>query len=319
MVRNHVVALILATALALPAAAGARELSPLVSVDWLAEHNGGDDLVVLDIRSAIDGGDRETYEEGHIPGAIYSSYTEAGWRQEDGDVPGTLPPADELEELIGSLGIDNDTDVVIVPAGVGSTDFGSATRVYWTFKVLGHDRVAVLNGGHEAWVEADEAVETGWNEPATARFEADFRPELIADAEDVEAARAAGAQLVDNRPAAQHEGEDKHAAARAAGTLPDSVNLEQQRLTRDGTAFMVDRDVVETLIDEVGVTDGERAITFCNTGHWAAMGWFALSEVAGYDDVALYDGSMTDWTQADNRPLRVGSDGVGRVMDWLGG
>lgn len=308
-----------AVVLSLPATAAASAMAPLVSVDWLAEHNGDDDLVVLDIRNAIDGGDRATFEQGHIPGAVYSSYTEAGWRQKSGDVPGTLPPTEELETLIGSLGIDNDTDVVIVPAGVGSTDFGSATRVYWTFKVLGHDRVSILNGGHRAWVEAEQPIAEGWNEPQAAEFDADWRPELVADAEAVEQARNRDAQLIDNRPAEQFRGEDKHSAARAAGTIPDAVNLEQQKLTRDGTAFMVDRDVVATLLDEVGVTEGERAITFCNTGHWASMGWFALSEIAGHDNVALYDGSMTDWTQEDNRALKVGNKGIARVVDWLSG
>ncbi len=92
-----------------PFGAHARELSPLVSTDWLAENLGGDDLVILDIRSSIDGSDRGTFEESHIPGAVYSNYTHAAWRKKEGDVPGKLPPVEDLERLIGSLGIDNDS------------------------------------------------------------------------------------------------------------------------------------------------------------------------------------------------------------------
>lgn len=291
---------------ALPLAAGARSMEPLVSVDWLERHLGGDDLVVVDVRSGIDGSDRATFEEGHIPGAVYSNYVEAGWRQSEDGVPGKLPPEEDVAELIGSLGIGNETDVVIVPAGVGSTDFGSAARVYWTFKVMGHDRVSILNGGHTAWVEAGKPLESGWNEPETARFEADFRPELIADADEVSRARDAGIQLVDNRPAPQYRGEAKHPAARASGTIPDALNLEQQKLTREGTAFMINRETLNDLMEQADVSGDRQTITFCNTGHWAALGWFALSEVGGQDNVAMYDGSMVDWSQDENRPLASG-------------
>ncbi len=297
--------------------AHARELSPLVSTDWLAENLGGDDLVILDIRSSIDGSDRGTFEEGHIPGAVYSNYTHAAWRQKEGDVPGKLPPVENLERLIGSLGIDNETDVVIVPAGVGATDFGSAARVYWTFKVLGHDDVAILNGGHRAWVEAGNEVEGFWNEPERAEFDADFRPELIADTDEVQQARNAGVQLVDNRPAEQYRGEEKHPAARAAGTIPDSINLQHEQLVEDGTAFVVDREKLQALMDQAGVSGDGRTITFCNTGHWAATGWFTLSELAGLDNVAMYDGSMTEWSQDENRPLQTASSGLGAVYNWL--
>ncbi|MCC5857670.1 MAG: sulfurtransferase [Ectothiorhodospiraceae bacterium] len=309
--------LITLLALALPLSASARNLQPLVSVDWLAGHLGDDDLVVLDVRSAIDGSDRGDFEAGHIPGAVYSNYTTAGWRVDRNGVPGVLPPKEELARLIGSLGIDNDKDVVIVPAGVGSTDFGSAARVYWTFKVLGHDRVAILNGGYRAWVEAGQPVATGWNEAEPAHFEADFRPELIASARDVETARHNDGQLIDNRPADQFLGRDKHPASRAPGTIPGALNLEESRLTREGTAFLVDGDTIRALMDDAGVDRNRQAISFCNTGHWAALGWFAMSEIAGYENLSMYDGSMVEWTQDENRPLQTERRGLAGLLDRL--
>lgn len=302
---------------ALPFSVQAGAFGPLVSVDELADQHDRDNVVILDVRSGIDGSDRSDFEAGHIPGAIYASYTEAGWRQERDGVPGTLPEVEALEELIGSLGVDNDTHVVVVPAGVGSTDFGSAARVYWTFKVLGHDSVSILNGGHAAWVEAGHDVDTGWNEPTETTFSADFRPELIADADGVEEARQAGVQLVDNRPADQFSGREAHPAARAPGTIPGSLNVEQQHLTHEDTAFLVDGDTIGDLMQQAGVEDNGRTITFCNTGHWAALGWFAMSEVAGYTEVAMYDGSMTDWAQDQNRPLQTERRGLGALVEWL--
>lgn len=251
--------------------ASAQLPGPLVSVDWLAGNLDNDDLVVVDIRSGIDGSTRETFEAGHIPGSVYSSYTEAGWRQSREGVVGMLPEVESLEQLIGALGIDNGTDVVIVPAGVGSTDFGSAARIYWTFKVLGHDQVAILNGGYSAWTAAGQAVARGAVVPDAHEFTAGFRPELLATAESVANAPAAGIQLVDNRPLEQFAGEDKHPQARAAGTIPGALNLPESQLTREGTAFILDGDAIRQLMAQAEIDSDTRAITFCNTGHWAAL------------------------------------------------
>jgi len=119
-----------------------------VDAQWLSERLNEEKLVVLDVRSGIDnGGDRSSFQKSHIPGSVYSNYTNNGWRETRAGVAGLIPPVRSLERLIGSLGIANSSIVVLVPAGTGPTDFGSAARVYWTFKVLGHESVTILNGG----------------------------------------------------------------------------------------------------------------------------------------------------------------------------
>ncbi len=299
-----------------PLTSHADDFGPLVSVDWLHENLDREGMVILDVRSEIDGTDREQFEQGHIPGAVYTSYTDTGWRVERDGVPGMLPTVGDLELHIGNLGISNDTDVVIVPAGETATDFASATRVYWTFKLLGHDQVAVLNGGYKAWTEAGYPLEQGSSPTWGADFEADFRPELIADASEVEQARQAGVQLVDNRPPEQFRGRDKHPDARATGTIPGARNLPEQQLTQDGPAFMLDREALDALMQQASIEDRE-TVTFCNVGHWASLGWFAMSEIAGMENVAVYDGSMTDWTQDESRPLETERRGLGGIIDWL--
>jgi thiosulfate/3-mercaptopyruvate sulfurtransferase len=316
---KHLILAVTGLLAATSAMAEAPAVEPLVEPKWLAEHLDNEDLVVLDVRSKIDGSDRQTYEAGHIPGAIYSSYTEDGWRTTRDGVVGMLPPVPDLEQLIGGLGIDNDDAVVIVPAGVGATDFGSAARVYWTFKVLGHDRVAILDGGYKAWTAAGLDVEQGSVDPQAATFEANFRPELVATAEEVEAAEENGVTLVDSRPADYFKGETKHPKARVAGTIPGSLNLEQQKLVEGESADFVDRETLQQLIAEVGLDNGERraVTTFCNTGHWASTTWFALSEVAGYDNVAMYDGSMVEWTADESHPVAVAKRGLARLLDFF--
>ncbi|KAB7619637.1 sulfurtransferase [Alkalilimnicola sp. S0819] len=291
----------------------ATELQPLVDVQWLQANKDNADVVVLDVRNTIDGGSREVFEQGHIPGAVYSNYAQAGWRVKRDGVVAKLPPVADLEALIGALGIDNESAVVVVPAGVGATDFGSAARVYWTFKVLGHDRVAILDGGYKAWVAAGAPVEQGWNAPEAAAFQANFRPRMVADTADVEAAMAEGIQLVDSRPAEHFLGRGKHPAARAAGTIPGAINLEQQKLVKGESTEFVSRETLQQLIDEAEVAR-EPTITFCNTGHWASTGWFALSEIAGYQNVTMYDGSMVEWAADESRPLQVEKRGLQKLL-----
>ena len=312
--RRSILAAGFAGVLAATTAQAGPDAGPLVGPDWLAEHLNDPDVAVLDVRSAIDGTDAGGFAAGHIPGAAYASYTAAGWRVAEGAVPGKLPPVDRLEALIGSLGVDNDDTVVVVPAGVGSTDFGSAARVYWTLKYLGHEDVTILNGGYRAWVEAGGEIATGEATVTPATFNADLQPELLADTSDVANADSSGSQLVDARPAAQYAGQAKHPAARAAGTIPGAASLEERLLVEQGTATFIDTDEVNRLIEVAGIEQNGPVVSFCNTGHWAATAWFALSEVGGLEDVALYDGSMTEWTQDPARPLVQGQQALSQLL-----
>src|SRR6185295_14179906 len=141
--------------------AGAHAAEPLVTPQWLNEHIADTNLVVLDIRSAIDGGGAQAYAAGHIPKSVHSDYDKAGWRVTRNNVPFMVPTVPELEKLIGDLGIDEDTHVVVVPAGVNVLDFGSAARTYWTLKYVGVKNLSILDGGIAAWRSAGLPVETG--------------------------------------------------------------------------------------------------------------------------------------------------------------
>lgn len=284
----------------------AAQVEPLVEAGWLSERLGHEDLVVLDVRSGIDdGGDRDSFEASHIPGSVYSSYTDAGWRESRDGVAGLLPPVSRLEQLIGGLGIDNDDTVVIVPAGTGATDFGSAARVYWTFKVLGHDEVAILDGGFAGWRAQGHEVASGETAaPDAADFRGELDEALIATTEEVQAARESQAQLVDARPADYFRGETQSPAAAAPGTIPGARNLPYHRLlTQRQEAWYLDAEVLGSRINEAELDGEAPTVAFCNTGHWAAIDWFVLSEVAGFDNVSLYDGSMAEWTRGENLPL----------------
>ncbi|MCD1629191.1 sulfurtransferase [Marinobacter shengliensis] len=297
---------------------GKPDIQPLVDSDWLLQNLAREDLVVLDVRSPIDnGGDRSSFEKAHIPGAIYSSYTGDGWRESRGGVAGLLPPVASLERLIGSLGISNGDTVVIVPAGTGATDFGSAARVYWTFRVLGHDSVTILNGGFAGWQAAGLEVAHGQGERRDiAQFEGVLQSDLIASLDEVEAARNSQAQLVDARPGDYFTGKTQSPAARAPGTIPGSRSLPHSDfLGQQNQVWYLNADDINARVNRAELDRASRTIAFCNTGHWAATDWFVLSELAGFQEVALYDGSMAEWSQDSNRPLQVAKKGLGKLLD----
>jgi thiosulfate/3-mercaptopyruvate sulfurtransferase len=299
----RIASMILALVIGIAAPAGAQTdgLRPLVDAEWLMANAGRENIVVLDIRDDIEGTDLGG--EPYVEGAVVAPYASAGWRTEIDGVPEMLPPVDEVAGLIGSLGIDNDDHVVIVPWGTDSTEFGSATRVYWTFKYLGHDAVSILDGGWRQYDAAGAPRSATAAEPQPAEFAYALRSDLLATTEDVVAALDAGVTLVDGRPAEHYKGTSKSPEVRTAGTIPGAVSIEHGNLYSAEYAHFAGPGTVETLAAGVGLGADEDNITFCNTGHWASIAWFALSEVLGNKNTRMYDGSMAAWTVNSSRPV----------------
>ncbi|MGB9368266.1 MAG: sulfurtransferase [Xanthobacteraceae bacterium] len=290
---------LLAFAQVLPALA--ETVAPLVSSAWLKQHLQDPDVLVLDVRSAIDGGGAEAYQKGHIPGAIHSDYDKAGWRVTRGGVPFMLPTLPELEKLIGELGIDEDTHVVLVPAGVHHTDFGAAARTYWTLKVTGVSKVSILDGGTAAWQAEGNATDSGPSRPSPKIFTASLNKALLAEVAEVQKIEQTGnATLIDARPASFFTGKERAPAAKAYGHIPGAVNIDSATFYDSKTNRLKRQAELAAIAAALPVGP---AVTYCNTGHWAATDWFVLSELLGRKDVRLYYGSMVDWTADSSRPL----------------
>jgi thiosulfate/3-mercaptopyruvate sulfurtransferase len=298
--RRLVIASVFALGFAGPAFAAAVE--PLVSTQWLKQHLSDPDVLVLDIRSAIDGGGAAAYAAGHIPGAVHSDYDKGGWRVTRNGVPFMLPSASQLEALIGDLGIDEHTHVVVVPAGVHVLDFGSAARVYWTLKASGHPRVSILDGGFAAWrADAANPIETGVNTPSPKIFTVALDESVIAPLSEVERwSKSGGATLLDARPASFFAGKEKAPAAKAYGHIPGASSLDSATFY-DASSNKL-RQVSELAAIAASIPDGP-VVSYCNTGHWASTNWFVLSELLGRKDTKLYYGSMVEWTADAGRPV----------------
>lgn len=277
--------------------AGARMATaaePLVDVEWAKANAEKPGIVFIDFQPATD------YLRGHIPGAVNSNYGKDGWREERANdkVPDMLPAKLEaLGEMIGKLGIDNATHVVLVPPGMSSTDMGIGTRVYWTFKVLGHDNVSILDGGMAAWTkDKKNPLQTGAPKSEPKTFKVNVRKDMIVTMDDVKKAKAAGVLLVDNRPEDQYVGINRHPKATDSGTVEGAKNLPNGWMTVNGMGEFRKKGQLEQLYKLANVPTSGDQINFCNTGHWASVGWFVSSELMGNKKARMYDGSMVEWT-----------------------
>ncbi|WIJ25930.1 sulfurtransferase [Devosia sp. RR2S18] len=298
--RNAIFAAAVTLAFSAPALAQG-QVQPLVDAEWLKVNAGDENVVILDIRDDIEGTDLGT--EPYIANAVVAPYGSAGWRTEVDGVPGMLPPIEQIVELIGNLGVDNDDHVVIVPWGTDSSEFGGATRVYWTFKYLGHEEVSILDGGWRQYDAQGGARAAEPAQPVAAEFTYELQDELLATTEDVVAALDEGVALVDGRPVEQYQGQSKSPVVATAGTIPGSVNIEHSKLYSAEYAMFAEPETVAALTQAVNLGADEENIVFCNTGHWASVAWFALSEVQGNKNTSMYDGSMAEWTADPSRPV----------------
>ena len=287
---------------AAPVVTFAQDVTPLVTAEWLKAHAGDENIAIIDIRDKID--ETDLGELPFIANAAVAPYASAGWRTEVEGVPGQIPPVEQIAALIGSLGVDADDHVVIVPWGTDSSEFGGATRVYWTFKYLGHDAVSILDGGWRQYdAQGGERVAEA-AVPVAAEFVANVRPELRATTADVEAALAAGTKLVDGRPEEQYLGQSKSPVVRIEGTIPGAVNIPHSSFYSAEYASFALPETVAALAESLEIAADEKNIVFCNTGHWASIAWFALHEVGGNENSAMYDGSMAEWAADPARPIQ---------------
>ena len=289
--------------LGLSAGAAAATFGPLVTPAELAAAAGAADPIVLDIRG-------DAYAEGHVDGAVSAPY---GLFRGPEDNPGRLLDAATLEARYEGLGLEPDRPVVIVSEGATDTDFGAAARVYWTLKSSGFEDLSILNGGVAAWRAEGLPLETEPTALPPTELDIAFSDAWTADTDEVVAVTRGevDALLLDARPDDFHEGRKGHPAAAKPGTLPGASQHVYTEFFDEG-ASAIDAEIERaSLLETLGVEDGREIVSFCNTGHWAATNWFALSEVAGIEGVKLYPGSMVEYSNAGhemaNAPGLVGN------------
>jgi thiosulfate/3-mercaptopyruvate sulfurtransferase len=305
--RHNLLATLAAFTTALGATFSAWAAQPLLAPADLSALLGKPEVRVIDIRPPKD------YAQGRIPGAVSAPY--GTWRGPASN-PGELPDLAKLTAQVQKLGLTPATHAVVVSSGDDATDFGASARVYWTLKVLGLKELSVLNGGLDAWTAAKLPQDNVAVTVTPSTYAPALDTSLIATREDLIAQQkgGSGARLVDARPAAFYTGDTRHQASLVPGTIKGASNLEYTRWFAADSSAMLPADEVKKLVADAPALAGAdtTTVSFCNTGHWAAINWFALSEVAGKPGVKMYPGSMVDWSQGpgaeamDNVPSRLG-------------
>jgi len=278
--------------------------TPLVSTDWLARHLDEPDLVVVDASwylPAANRSGRAEYEQGHIPGAVFWDLDELSDRSSP--LPHMLPPLPDLARAIGILGIGN-RDRVVVYDGSGTTM--SAARVWWTLRLLGHESVAVLNGGLKRWCAEARPVRSGHAAWAPKGFQAGYRPELLRNLEQTRRAAESGSvSMIDARSSGRFAGtEPEPRPGLRGGHVPGARSLPFGELSApDGTMLAVPELTLRIAASGADLT--RPVIVSCGSGVTACVLALGL-EVAGFHDYAVYDGSWSEWGRQDGPPVESG-------------
>ncbi len=278
----------------------------LTEPETLAEELGRDDLRVLDATVFLEPAENgyraasgiDRYREAHIPGAAFMDLIRRFSDTSTG-LGFSLPSADDLAAALGQLGVGNHHRVVVYSTG----HLMWATRAFWLLRWAGHDHVSVLNGGLAGWRDAGGAVATGDEAYPPAAFEPRPRPDMFVDKRATLAAMDDHATCTVNALSpGVYAGTSRMHYGRP-GHIPNSRNLHYERLL-DGDRFRPAPEL-EAALSETGLLDAPRVISYCGGGISATIDAFACLLV-GQENVAVYDGSMSEWARDPSLPLVVG-------------
>lgn len=239
------------------------------------------------------------FDEGHIPGAVFLDLIRAASDTSTG-LGFSLPPVAQLEGLFGSLGIGDDTEVVLYSTG----HMMWATRAWWLFHYCGHANVRVLDGGFRAWRDAGMPVSTETAAPAARSFRAQANPDLFVDKDGVLAAIGDSATCTVNALSPDvYAGEGEFSYGRR-GHITGSINLHFDDLLDNG--HFKEADALRTALDAKGLLAAPKVISYCGGGISATVDALACLLV-GQSNVAVYDGSMAEWVRDESLPMETGS------------
>ncbi len=275
-------------------------MGPLIStveLDLALRMRSGDGLAVLDATILLPGerfDPRDAFAQAHLPGARYLDLD--AFSDPEGDLPHMVPSQGRFARLASALGVSNDTEVILYD----QTGVASAARAWWLFGLFGHDRVRVLDGGLPCWRHEGRALEQGELAPAAdKRYVPAFRARRLAGLGDVaELSRGAGVRLLDARSRGRFEGSaPEPRAGLPGGHIPGAVSLPFGELLTAEHRFLPP-GALRARLAAAGVGDGDPVVTTCGSGLTASVLSLGLV-VAGYGHGALYDGSWTEWAQAE--------------------
>ena len=275
----------------------------LVSTDWLVTHLSEPSLVLLDASWYMPTDQRDPeaeFQARHIPGAQFFDIDDIADKATD--LPHMVPSEAEFAAAMSVRGIRN-TDQVVIYDTAGLL---SAPRVWWTFRLFGHERVAILDGGMPKWEREGRPLTANLTNRPTSSFNATLNPDLLADMNVIaQASKSGTAQIADGRGAPRFRGEaPEPRSGLAKGRIPGSINVFfADLITSDGT--LKDAAAIKNLFEDAGIDLSRPVITSCGSGITAAVLSLGLA-IIGHRDHALYDGSFAEWGQPGMGAIETG-------------
>lgn len=282
---------------------------PLVNTDWLAKHQA--DVTVLDVRKDTKSFNQKTKGGkvfGHIPGSALVPRPAFSVTKK-GALHGELPSKEVFEALMQKSGVNPDSTIVISDRGSNFKEVGFGTRLYWTLKYFGHDKVALLDGGTAKWAAEKRKMAYDSLSPKQGEWKAKGEhKEILASLQDVEKTVNQKGQIVDGLPMPFYLGlKLKKGVVAKRGHIPGAKSLPAGVLVSHSPmgAIFYPTDKLKQVVSAMGIDDSKPVTTHCNTGHIASITWFALSELLGNKKARLYDGSMEEWSKAKDHPVKA--------------
>lgn len=269
----------------------------LVGTDWVAEHQSDPSVRIVESDEDV-----LLYDVGHIEGAV-----KIDWQTDlQHQVVRDYIDQKAFEKLMSEKGISNDTTVVFY----GDRNNWWACYAFWVFKLFGHEKCLIMNGGRQKWIEEERPLVKDVPEYSSTEYAVSGINETIrAFKDDVLAHMDAGKPLIDVRSPAEYTGELLHMeaypqeGALRGGHIPGAANVPWATAANEDGTFKSADELSAIYKDGKGLKDGDDVIAYCRIGERSSHTWFVLTYLLGFENVRNYDGSWTEWGNMVRAPI----------------
>ena len=275
--------------------------SALVDPAWVAAHANDRNVCLIEV-AGMRPENVQAYHAGHVSGAHSWKWQQALWDSHRRD----FPTPEDFAKRLGAAGIGNDTTVVFY-----GEDLQFGIYAWWVFRYCGHDRVRVLDGARSRWVAEGRPLEKTAPPP---RPRCEYRPNARVESMRIlrdEVLRALGAPrtlILDGRSPEEYRGErvggpgGPDVGALRHGRIPGAQHLYFENMLEGDKRFKPASQLAP-VVESLGVSADRDMIVYCRMSHRATVLYFALTELLGYDNVRVYDGSWTEWGNVVGVPI----------------